>query len=393
MRVIVSAVVMGSWLLLASAHAQDKPLAASEIAADKHGLLFGIVDTPEPFATSNAEMNLSLQPYPGMSTKRPYWLYVPSTYDNEKTAPIVIVLHPRGRLGPFSMGQGGKPADLEQYARKSLQAWQPVAESEGFLVAFPLGDPDILHMGRSWQTRDRILVVRSLLKDIAATHPYDTKRVYLVGSGEGGHVAVCTAVRHGDEIAAIVAVNPPLFGGKARRVRNAAKGIDIILPETIPEMLAHKSKRRVALLVLAGTSDKKLEIHGHARGAVPKLVRYQDTSSIPFGHMAAMVALLKESKQPIELRKVEGKHYQSMSRDQPTKVWTWLQHQPCEPPSSPVPPKNAERDEGGAHDLEHREVTQQGLADDGLIASDAPAQQDETEAGQGAEQHTEGRGE
>ena len=72
-------------------------------------------------------------------------------------------------------------------------------------------------MGVSWYTGDRQKLFEALLKEVARTHVYDARRVYVVGSGEGGHVAVATALRHGDLIAAVAACNPPLFDARPLR--------------------------------------------------------------------------------------------------------------------------------------------------------------------------------
>ena len=37
-----------------------------------------------------------------------------------------------------------------------------------------------------------------------------------------------------------------------------------------------------------------------------------------------MVKLLKSSRQPVELRKIAGPHYQPMPADRPAGVWKWF---------------------------------------------------------------------
>jgi len=207
-------------------------------------------------------------------------------------------------------------ADLKRYAGAEFAAWKRLAEKEGFALVMPMGDVDILWMGVSWRTGDRSRLVQALVDAAKALTVFDARRVYLVGSGEGGHAALATAIHHGDLIAAAVACNPPLFTGQSR------KG-PTVFPETVDEMLAAAGARKTPILILAGTRDKELRIARHSVGGLATN-RYQDSSAIPFAQTEEMAQKLKAAGFPIEIRKLDTVHYAPLPEDRIPAVWKWL---------------------------------------------------------------------
>ena len=208
--------LVGIVCLVSGGLAADLPKAQKDLP----GLQVGVVDANEPAAQTGEESGLSLKPMPGLPQDKPFYLYVPKSYAANKPGPVVVILHPRGRLGSFSTQMKWTQEDLRKYADASLEPWKELAEKDNVLLVLPVGDPDILWMGVSWYTGDRQKLFEALLKEVARTHAYDARRVYVVGSGEGGHVAVATALRHGDLIAAVAACNPPLLDGKSETEEN-----------------------------------------------------------------------------------------------------------------------------------------------------------------------------
>ena len=190
-------------------------------------------------------------------------------------------------------------------------------------------------MGVSWYTGDRQKLFEALLKEVARTHAYDAQRVYVVGSGEGGHVAVATGLRHGDMIAAVAACNPPLFDGETielmRKLHFTEKVIfpqtlpEIIFPQTVPKMLKEAGKVKPAMLILAGKADKKLRVapRFNFTGGVP-VERYADDSGIPLEYIEKMVALLKDGGVNVEFQGIAGGHYNPLPEEQVPAVWEFL---------------------------------------------------------------------
>ena len=286
-----------------------------EIAKDKRGLQGGFFVHGEAPGKTREEINLSLKHLPSVAKDRPFWLYVPKNYDRKNPAPLLIVLHRRCRLGSFRSNMRHDVSHLPHYAGKDREAWQAIAEKQGFVLAMPLGDVDILWMGLAWHARERTTFFGSLLKQIAKTHAFDARRVYLVATGEGAHAAIATAVRAGDTFAAVAVANPPLF--------NKAKVGNKIMPEPVPEMLKHASERKVPLLIYAGTADKELKIQSHRVGGVT-VSRYQDSSRIPAEHIKTMAKQFKAKGFPVTVKEIPGRHYAPFPAGKTTETWVWL---------------------------------------------------------------------
>jgi len=289
--------------------APDKPSTGGK-------LLVGNVDAKEPVAATPEEVHLGLKAHPNISQARPFWLFVPGGLAEGSKPPLVLVFHRRGRLRSFSARQvfGGK--DLEIYAGKDLAAWKDLAAKEKFALLVPLGEPDILWMGMAWRTGDRGRLVTALLDAAAGMHAFDRSRVYLVGTGEGAHAALATAVRMGGGIAAVAACNPPLFTGAL------SKG-DIVYPETAAGLAAASKGRRPPMLVLAGTRDTELSAQSHRNLAV-KTARYQDSSRIPAAHIRKAVDVLVKAGFEIEFVTIDTRHYAPLPDERVEEVWNWL---------------------------------------------------------------------
>ena len=159
------------------------------------------------------------------------------------------------------------------------------ADRAGVMLALPVGDPDILWMGMAWHCRDHDTYLRALVAAIHQTHAVDPRRIFVYGSGEGGHATVATATRSGDWLAAAAAFGPPFFDGASRRGNH-------VLPITVPEMLAAKSSRTSALLIMAGTQDKGTSFGYHSVGGVAA-DRYEDSGSIAASQVESCAGLLR----------------------------------------------------------------------------------------------------
>jgi predicted esterase/Flp pilus assembly protein TadD len=316
--------LIGIVCLAASGRAADLPRAQK----DATGLQVGVVKPNEPVGQTAEESALALKPRPGQAQDKPFYLYVPKSYAAGKPGPVVVILHPRGPLGMFSTVMKWSRQDLRQYAAASLEPWKQLAERDNILLVLPVGDPDVLWMGVSWYTGDRQKLFEALLAKVAHTHAYDARRVYVVGSGEGGHVAVATALKHGDLFAAVAACNPPLFDGPSRTERR-------IFPQTVPDMLKDAGKVKPPMLILAGNADKELRLVAHFNRGV-SVDRYEDDSAIPIEHIKKMVALLKDGGVNVELRDIAGRHYSPLPDEEVPAVWEFLKkHSLSSPAGSP----------------------------------------------------------
>ena len=153
-----------------------------------------------------------------------YALYVPSTYDKEKTWPLVIALH----------GLGGNP---QQFLRTRGLTAQ--AEKRGYIVAAPMG-----YNSRGWygvrgtkgggkgepenlgelSEKDVMNVLRIVKKD----YNIDPKRVYLMGHSMGGGGTLHIGMKYADEWAALAPIAPAIFGHRPAELEKI-KGTPVIL--------------------------------------------------------------------------------------------------------------------------------------------------------------------
>ena len=122
---------------------------------------------------------------------RRYLLFVPTTYDPAKPAPLVISLH----------GFVEWPAHQMQISR-----WNTLAEEQGFLVVYPEGTgfPRRWRAGgwRGDPTPD-VRFIADLIDRLAAEYSIDRSRVYANGLSNGGGMSFLLGCALSDRIAAI----------------------------------------------------------------------------------------------------------------------------------------------------------------------------------------------
>lgn len=130
---------------------------------------------------------------------RPYGLKVPAGADGQSPLPLVVLLH-----GYTSNGAG-------HAAYFGLDA---EADEAGFLLAYPDGTRDRFG-NRFWNATDAccdwfrtgvddVAYLDAVLDEIAATHPVDPARVFLVGHSNGAFMAHRYACDRSTRVAAIV---------------------------------------------------------------------------------------------------------------------------------------------------------------------------------------------
>jgi poly(3-hydroxybutyrate) depolymerase len=140
--------------------------------------------------------------------KMEYALFVPSGYDKEKKAPLIIALH----------GLGGNP---QQFMRTRGLTEQ--AEKRGYIVAAPMGynergwygvrgtkggkgeDPENLG---ELSEKD----VMNVLGIVKKEYNVDPDRVYLMGHSMGGGGTWHIGIKYADEWAALAPIAPAIFG-------------------------------------------------------------------------------------------------------------------------------------------------------------------------------------
>jgi polyhydroxybutyrate depolymerase len=134
--------------------------------------------------------------------KRDYLLYVPSSYDRAKPAPLVISMH-GGALWPA--------------AQKGISQWNRVADEHGFIVAYPSGTGVLKawHMGTEGKAAEaleaNVRFISELIDTLEAAYNIDRARIYVDGYSVGGGMAFAVSCRLSHRFAAVGAVSPAEF--------------------------------------------------------------------------------------------------------------------------------------------------------------------------------------
>nr|ACL67851.1 esterase/lipase [uncultured bacterium FLS18] len=155
----------------------------------------------------------------------PYALFVPSTYDKDQSAPILVSLHGLGRTYDWLMGYEGM---LE------------FAERDGFIVVAPLG-----YVRRGWYGSYRARVgeeiaerseadVMNVLGLVREEYNIDPARIYLWGHSMGGAGTYHLGTKH-----------PNLWAG-----------LCVVAPAPLQEIAALEKIKHLPMLVLQGDQDR-----------------------------------------------------------------------------------------------------------------------------------------
>ena len=163
--------------------------------------------------------------------ERNYYLHVPSSYDEHRPYPLLMVFHMRA-------GNAWMMREITQFNR--------LADEEGFIVVYPDG------FRRSWADGsgryeadranvDDLLFVRTLLAGVTDRYAVDDNRIYAAGFSNGGFFALRLACEMAAEFRAVATVSAVL-------AKDVLHGCD-------PE-------RPVPLLMIHGTADRDLPWEG-----------------------------------------------------------------------------------------------------------------------------------
>ena len=160
-------------------------------------------------------------------TRRPYWLYLPVSFSQDRRYPLVVTLH------------GMKPYDNADY---QINEWQinsvadtygfivvaPVLESPHFLGEFPLRNPKSPSLLRDEQA------IYNIMREVYRNFPVDQERVLLTSWSSGGFILHYMLNRYPEMFSAVVArqsnFHPDLLDARVAR-RYSKKPIYIFYGE------------------------------------------------------------------------------------------------------------------------------------------------------------------
>jgi polyhydroxybutyrate depolymerase len=168
--------------------------------------------------------------------KREYLLYVPSSYDRAKPAPLVISMH---------------GANVWPTQQMELSGWNRLADREGFIVVYPSGregaGPRVWRVGPDFAKDVRF--ISELIDKLEQSYNIDAARIYANGFSNGGGMAFVLSCTLADRIAAVGMV------GSA---------------QTLPWSWCPE-RRAVPMITIHGTADRLALYDGGTSWVVPNL--------------------------------------------------------------------------------------------------------------------------
>jgi len=159
--------------------------------ADANKLLDDATDGRDPFANKTGDLKKAYRSAVDQ-TLQPYRLFIPSTYDAKKPAPVVIALH----------GMGGDESSMfDGYGGGALKK---EAEKHGFILASPKGrEPASMYRGSAEKD------VLDVLAEVQRDYKVDPQRIYMMGHSMGGYGTWSIAMAYPEKFAAL----GPIAGG------------------------------------------------------------------------------------------------------------------------------------------------------------------------------------
>lgn len=157
---------------------------------------------------------------------RSYLLYVPGSINKGHPVPLVLVFH----------GGGG-----HAYSMPVFTGFDTLAESRGFIVAYPDSVNGHWNDTRALSPADDVGFVSALIGEVERNYPVNPARIYATGISNGGFFAQRLACDLSDQIAAVASVAATM-------------------PETL--VAACHPARPVSVMFIQGTNDPLVHING-----------------------------------------------------------------------------------------------------------------------------------
>ncbi len=207
----------------------------------------------------------------------PYRLYVPTTYNGTKPAPIIVALH----------GLGGTEASFFEAYEQRLPA---LAEQHGYILVAPLGyrpdgfygwglgEPPADPAARQLQERSEQDVME-VLALVRREYRIDESRIYLMGHSMGAIGTWKLAAKYPDIWAAVGAIS----GSGSPATVEKMKGIPqvVVHGDTDPTVPVNGSRVMVAEMKRLGVEVHYIEVPGgNHSSVVPPNLRRSWSSSI-----------------------------------------------------------------------------------------------------------------
>ena len=172
--------------------------------ADANTLLDEAAKGRDPFANKTGDLKKAYLSAVDQ-TLQPYRLFIPTSYDPKKPAPLVITLHGMG---------GDENSMFDGYG--ATGTLKKEAEKRGFILASPKGrEPASMYRGTGETD------VLDVLAEVQRDYKIDPRRIYMMGHSMGGYGTWSIAMAHPEKFAAL----GPIAGGGDPRGMEKIKGI------------------------------------------------------------------------------------------------------------------------------------------------------------------------
>ncbi|RPI64720.1 MAG: hypothetical protein EHM48_00210 [Planctomycetaceae bacterium] len=128
------------------------------------------------------------------STKKGFYIYVPSTYRREKPAPLIVTCH------------GTPPYDIAEH---HIREWKAIGEANGCIIIAPelVGTDGIFGDGPTSAMLEDERRILSIISTLGYQYNIDMANVMITGFSGGGFPAYWVGLRHPDLFSVIVARN------------------------------------------------------------------------------------------------------------------------------------------------------------------------------------------
>lgn len=192
-------------------------------------------DKPEPSTISRIQKKT--YEFKEANKSMEYGLFVPTTYDKEKKAPLIVALH----------GLGSNPQQIMRYPQLT-----DLAQKHGYIVVAPMGynlggwygqkptfgrkpDPENLY---ELSEKD----VMNVLDIVRKEYTIDPDRIYLMGHSMGGGGTFHLAIKYPDIWAGLAPIAPAIFAQP--KALEAIKHLPVILVQGAKDGLVRADRVR-----------------------------------------------------------------------------------------------------------------------------------------------------
>jgi poly(3-hydroxybutyrate) depolymerase len=165
-----------------------------------------MVSIPSQAQTSGSRVQKKTYDFKDAGKEMEYALFVPSKYDKEKPAPLMVALH----------GLGSNPQQIMRY--KGLTE---LAEQYGYIVAAPMGYNSSgwygqkVNFGKAQEPKNLSELsekdVMNVLEIVRKDYKVDDRRIYLMGHSMGGGGTWHLGIKYPEIWAGLAPIAPAIF--------------------------------------------------------------------------------------------------------------------------------------------------------------------------------------